>query len=67
MDRDDLLDTQVISCGNGILLVRRWWRGVHPDRGTITPGWSGWETVEERNQVVLRHTFRVDVDGSNGG
>jgi hypothetical protein len=49
-----LLDEKVISHLGCLSRIRRWWRGVHPERGTITLGWSGWETVEEKDHVPIR-------------
>jgi hypothetical protein len=41
--------------------TRRWWRGVHPGKGIVTKGWTGWETVEETNKIIPIHTFGVKV------
>lgn len=49
-----LLDEKVISQLGYLPRIRRWWRGAHPERGTITMGWSGWETVEEIVHVPIR-------------
>ena len=54
-----LLDEKVISQPGCIPRTRRWWSGVHPERGTITLGWSGWETVAENDHVPIR-TFTVE-------
>ncbi len=48
----DLLHEQVISQRGNVQRIRRWWRGVHPDKGTIIQGWTGWETVEERDRII---------------
>jgi hypothetical protein len=40
--------------------VRKWWKGVHPDKGTITRGFTGLETVEEKRRVIPMHIFTVD-------
>ncbi|OAI54957.1 hypothetical protein AYO44_13965 [Planctomycetaceae bacterium SCGC AG-212-F19] len=53
-----LLDEKVIFQSGNLSRIRRWWSGVHPERGTITRGWSGWETVEEKDHVRIR-TFTV--------
>jgi hypothetical protein len=54
-----LLDEKLILRPGCLPRIRRWWRGVHPSRGTITLGWSGWETVEERDRLPIR-TFTVE-------
>ena len=59
MPERELLDEQVICQSGSWQRVRRWWRGIHPEIGTITMGWSGWETVEERDRVRAVHTFQV--------
>jgi hypothetical protein len=38
--------------------IRRWLKGIHPERGIIIRGMTGWETVQEI--VVIRAiTFEV--------
>lgn len=66
MESHDLLDTKVIHEGDIVQRVRRWWRGIHPDRGVITQGWSGWETIEETVRIVPLHRFTVSLEGSPG-
>jgi hypothetical protein len=39
--------------------MRRWWPGAHPDKGIITSGWSGVETVEERECFMPPHVVAV--------
>ena len=62
MPERELLDEQVICQSGSWQRVRRWWRGVHPAIGTITMGWSGWETVEECDRVRALHTFQVRAE-----
>ena len=64
MDTNDLLDMKVIYQQNAVQRVRRWWRGVHPDKGIITRGWTGWETVEEKDLLIPIHTFTVELEAS---
>ena len=64
MDSNNLLDTKVIYQQSTIQCVRRWWRGIHPDKGVITWGWTGWETVEEKDVIIPIHTFSVGVEAS---
>lgn len=61
----ELLDEQVISQQGRCRWIRRWWRGVHPARGTITRGWTGWETVEETEYIRPVLTLAVSV-GQHG-
>lgn len=59
MSDPHLLDEKVIAHHGHFQRIRRWWLGVHPDKGIITKGWSGWETVEEKDKLVPIHTFIV--------
>jgi hypothetical protein len=58
LDRE-LLDEKVIARRGRFRRSKRWWRGIHPDKGTITKGWTGWETVEEKDHIVPARTFLV--------
>jgi hypothetical protein len=55
----DLLDQKVIHQNQHLQHVRRWWRGIHPSKGVICWGWTGWETVEERDCLRVIHHFTV--------
>jgi hypothetical protein len=57
----ELLDEQVISQQGRFHRIRRWGRGAHPSRGTITRGWTGWETVEETEYIRPVLTFAVSA------
>lgn len=59
MPERELLDEKVLSSSGAWQRVRRWWRGIQPELGTITHGWSGWETVEECDRVRALHVFLV--------
>jgi hypothetical protein len=59
MSANDLLDEKIIYQNGRFQRVRRWWKGAHPDRGTITHGWTGWETVEERERILPVRIFVV--------
>jgi hypothetical protein len=58
MFESTLLDEKIISQSGRLSRIRRWWSGIHPERGTITLGWSGWETIEEKDHVSI-HVFTV--------
>jgi hypothetical protein len=60
MAEQDLLDEQVIYQHGPWQRVRRWWRGAHADKGIITLGWTGCETVEEKDRILAMHRFVVD-------
>jgi hypothetical protein len=59
MPDKELLDEKVVFQNGPWQRIRRWWRGIHAGRGTITRGWSGWETVEERDRILPLHSFTV--------
>lgn len=62
MSERELLDEQVICQSGSWQRVRRWWRGIHPELGTITHGWSGWETLEECDRVRALYTVVVNAE-----
>lgn len=55
----ELLDEKVVFQSGRLQRIRRWWRGVHPEKGTIIQGWTGWETLEETERIVPFLTFVV--------
>jgi hypothetical protein len=57
----EILDQHVIFQNGPHQRVRRWWRGVRPEKGTIIWGLTGWETVEEIDRFVPAHTFVVEA------
>ncbi|MBV9122041.1 MAG: hypothetical protein JO112_01615 [Planctomycetes bacterium] len=59
MSDQDLLDEKVIAQRGSWQRVRRWWRGIHPEKGVIIQGWTGWETVEEVDRILPIQTFEV--------
>lgn len=62
MYQTDILDEQVISQQGRYKRIKRWWRGIHPDKGVIIQGYTGWETVEEKDLIVPVQTFHVQKD-----
>ena len=56
----ELLDEKVIYQRGRLQRVRRWWKGVHPERGVIVYGWTGWETVEECDRILPLGTIHVN-------
>jgi hypothetical protein len=49
-----VLHEQILYQKGAYKRVRRWLKGAHPDRGRIMFGYSGLETVEERDVIALR-------------
>ena len=54
----EVLSERVIFQKGSYKRVERWLRGIHPERGKIIRGLTGWETVEEAD-VICNHKFRV--------
>jgi hypothetical protein len=64
MAHRDLLDQKVIGQSGRLQRIQRWWRGIHPEKGVIVRGLTGWETLEETYRIVPVSTFTVkDVSG----
>jgi len=63
---NELLDEKVIEQRGPWRRVRRWWRGIHPDRGIISIGWSGLETVEERECFTPSHVIAISWPAGTG-
>ncbi len=61
-----LLDQKVVACQGAWRHIKRWWKGILPERGTISFGWTGLETVEESDRFYPLHTFRVGPDQDGG-
>jgi hypothetical protein len=55
----EMLSEQIIAQRGRWQRIRRWWRGVHPDKGTIVQGWTGLETLEEADRFIPLKTFTV--------
>lgn len=60
MRNRDILDEKVLYQSGALQRIRRWWRGVRPDLGTIMFGLTGLETVQETDRIRPLHTFRVE-------
>jgi hypothetical protein len=54
-----ILDTHTIQEHQGIKVIKMWIKGMHPDLGHITRGWTGWETVVEVKLVKYMRYFLV--------
>lgn len=49
--KPELVGEEVVYQSGSYRKVRRYWRGIHPALGVIVRGWSGWETVEEKDVI----------------
>ena len=54
-----VLDTQIIYKSGCFMCVRQWIKGIHPQLGIISKGWTGWETIIEKDVIKPLHTFYV--------
>ncbi len=59
MDGIEILDEHVIHRNNSYCRVRQWLRGVHPELGVIVKGWTGLETLVEKDVIRPMKTFMV--------
>lgn len=59
MSSHEILDEKVLDQHGVLQRVRRWWQGVHPEKGVIVKGWTGWETLEERDLFRPLHIVLV--------
>ena len=66
MDRAQLLDQRIVLKRGSFQRVKRWWRGIHPGRGRVIRGLTGWETVEEADKILPAHTFAVQETRAGG-
>jgi len=66
MEPPELLDEKAIAQRGKFRRVRRWLRRMHPDKGVIIKGWTGWETVQETERLPIR-TFSVARSKSDPG
>ncbi len=48
----EILDEITLSRSGCYRRIRRYLRGVHPDRGPIVMGLTGWETVEDVDVII---------------
>jgi hypothetical protein len=60
-----ILDEKIVSRKGPLQRIKRWWKGIHPDRGIVHQGWTGLETVEETDRIVPERVFTVKKDASN--
>ena len=59
VDGIEILDEQIVYQNGPYMRVKRWLRGVHPKLGTITFGFTGWETLVEKDIIKPTRTFYV--------
>jgi hypothetical protein len=59
MSGEQPLDQKIVLQRGPFQRVQRWWRGIHPTKGRVIRGLTGWETVEEADTVRPSYTFAV--------
>lgn len=59
MHAKEILDEKVTFQKGPFQRVRRWWKGIHLEKGTLHRGWSGWETIEEKDRILPLRTFTI--------
>lgn len=55
----EILDSKIVSQNGPYLRIKRWLRGIHPERGIIVKGLTGFETIEEKDVFRPEHRFNV--------
>lgn len=61
MTHPELLGTVRIHLQGPLYRVRRYYRGIHPNLGTVHLGYTGLETVEETIVIVPLYTAIVEL------
>jgi len=56
---DEVLSEEVLYRNGVFLEVRRWLKGIHPEKGKVCWGWTGWETVQEIS--LIRPVNKVEI------
>jgi hypothetical protein len=59
MFAEHLLDQRIVLQRGSFQRVQRWWRGIHPGKGRVIRGLTGWETVEETDRFLPTRMFTV--------
>lgn len=59
MGNGEILSEQVLYQNGSYKRIRRWISGIHPHRGVITRGYTGFETIEELDIITATHKFTV--------
>jgi hypothetical protein len=55
----EILSEKIIHQSGCYRRVQRWLRGIHPSRGQIIKGYTGWETYEEKDIIRPMKTFWI--------
>jgi len=61
-DKPEIVGTEVIAQSGCFMRVRRYYRGWHPQLGTLHFGWSGKETIEEADVIKAMGIFTVSEE-----
>ena len=60
MSEPEVLSTEIISTSGSLRHVRRYLRGIHPHRGVIHYGYTGWETIEDKFVIVPVKVYTIE-------
>jgi hypothetical protein len=55
----EILDEQIVHQNNSFVKVKRWIKGRHPEMGKITWGYTGFETIVEKDVIKPSGFFEV--------
>jgi hypothetical protein len=53
----EILDEKILYQNGAYKRIKKWLRGIHPELGQVTWGWTGWETVIEKDVIKALHTY----------
>lgn len=56
---ETFIHEEVISKSGSYRRVKRWYKGIYPDKGTILRGFTGWETLVEIDVIIPHFTIFV--------
>lgn len=58
-DNIEILDEWIVYSNENFKRVKRWLKGSHPSLGTLSYGFTGWETVVETSVLTPTHSFNI--------
>jgi hypothetical protein len=58
--KTQILSEEIIYEWGSFKRVRRYLKGWHPERGKLSFGWQGKETIEEKDVIIPIKTFMVE-------
>lgn len=63
----EMLDEQIIYRNGPFMRVKQWFRGPFPEKGTLTFGFTGLETIVEKTVIRPLYSFQCLRAETNHG